>query len=370
MIDHPAITHGSDYTTIILAWFDGGLHWFDTPRNHLDMVVILDAYYLSYALGISLAWIFAQRWQKQGKFKVHSWQVYDLTLISILGVLLGAKTVYVLFYHLDYYIEHPEQIITNWSGMASHGAILGLIAGYWLWSRATKVSLLHIVDNTCIPAAMGGMFIRAANFLNGELYGRSCDPDLPWAMRFPMRDEVGQWLYADASNKVYSVVIDQPDGKITQHLEPYTLNEGWMRLTERNPVKIEGQMNVWPVVTDARHPSQIYQLILTGIVLTTVLFMIRKRSTRVGTVTGAFFVGYGITRIIEELFRQPDQQLGFVTRYLSDAFGIEMPNLSMGQLLSLGLIAAGLLILRYRAKHPRLIAELPMPIDPRVQKKG
>jgi phosphatidylglycerol---prolipoprotein diacylglyceryl transferase len=204
----------------------------------------------------------------------------DFLVWATLGVVLGGRIGYVLFYNLPYYLQNPIQVFYLWrGGMSFHGGALGVTLAILLFCRQRKINFLAFADIIICAVPIGLFFGRIANFINGELWGRVTN--LPWAMIFPSDPE---------------------------HLP--------------------------------RHPSQLYEATLEGIVLFTVLWICQHRGLRQrpGATTGVFFMGYGIARIIAEFFRQPDPQLGYLF------WGI-----TMGQLLSAPLVIIGLWML-LRAK--------------------
>jgi phosphatidylglycerol:prolipoprotein diacylglycerol transferase len=366
VVDHPAITN-PDYTTIILSWVDGTLRFFEPVPYGQDGVVLLDTYYLSYALVILAAWILFWRFQKLGSLVIKPHHIYDFAIITILGVLLGAKAAYVLFYFPEYYLERPLEIITNWSGMSSHGAFAGVFLGFWWYCRRQKLSFLHLGDHAVLGGVFAPVFVRVANWLNGELYGRSCDPDLPWAMRFPLRDELGRRIYLDADNSVHALVTNVSDaGVITQYLDPLATAphhacEDFSTMAAQFPSATHGHL--WanlhvgeggPVrqavaaITDASHPSQLYELVLGGIVLLVVLLVVRARARVAGTVAATFLIGYGFVRILVELVRQQDPQR---------SAGL-FEFITMGQLLSIALVCAGILMLRLARRRAITVGQL------------
>ncbi len=207
-------------------------------------------------------------------------QADDFLTWATLGVVIGGRLGYVLFYRPEYYFEEPYRILEVWKGgMAFHGGMLGVIAALLLFAWRNNMNFLALGDRVvpCVP--LGLFFGRIANFVNGELWGRVTD--VPWAVIFP-----------------------------TGGPEP-------------------------------RHPSQLYQALLEGLILFVVLFALSRREAvraRAGMISGIFLMGYGIARIIGEFFRQPDEFLGFLS------FG-----LTMGQLLSIPMVLIGLfLVLRAR----------------------
>ncbi len=217
----------------------------------------------------------------------------DLLTAIILGVILGGRLGFVVFYQPGYYLSHPAEIVKVWQGgMSFHGGFLGVVvAGLW-FCRRHGVPKLQLSDAMALVAPVGLFFGRIANFVNAELWGRPTD--LPWGVNFP----------GDAAQ-------DCPG------IDPGTC---------------------------ARHPSQLYEAGLEGVLLGLVLLLLLRRGAlqRPGLITGIFLLGYGLSRFAVEFVRQADLQ--FITPdnpmgYVIHAGGI---GLSMGQLLSLPMIAAGL----------------------------
>jgi phosphatidylglycerol:prolipoprotein diacylglycerol transferase len=208
--------------------------------------------------------------------------VDDFLTWATLGVVLGGRLGYVLFYQPSVYLSHPGMIFAVWEGgMSFHGGAIGVFVAIVWFCRRNGLSLLGMADRVAVCAPIGLGLGRIANFINGELWGREAPDWLPWATVFPAAGS-------------------QP-----------------------------------------RHPSQIYQALMEGLVLFVVLFALSRRESiraRFGCLTGVFLVGYGLARITGEFFRQPDAFLGFL------AFGA-----TMGQVLSIPMLIAGVwLILRTR----------------------
>lgn len=204
----------------------------------------------------------------------------DMLFFGMLGVVLGGRLGFVLFYKPDYYFEHPLEIFHIWQGgMSFHGGFLGVLAAMWLWGRRSGRTFFQVTDFIAPLVPLGLAAGRMGNFINGELPGRITDPARwPWAMWFPQADAI-------------------------------------------------------PV---ARHPSQLYQFAMEGVLLFVILWIYSKKPRPVGAVSGAFLVGYGVFRFLAEFAREPDSFLGFL------ALG-----LSMGQWLSLPMILAGVVILAW-----------------------
>ena len=239
-------------------------------------------YALAYIAGIVLGWRLLRRLVQLPPTVATTVQADDFITWATLGIVLGGRLGYVLFYQPSVYLAHPLQAFAVWEGgMSFHGGAIGVTVAIVWFCRRNKIPLLGMADRVavCVPIGLG--LGRIANFINGELWGRQAPDWLPWAMIFP--------------------------------------NAG----------------------AEPRHPSQIYQALLEGLVLFLVLFALSRRETlraRFGWLTGAFLIGYGLARITGEFFRQPDAFLGFL------AFGT-----TMGQLLSVPMVIAGAwLILRTR----------------------
>jgi phosphatidylglycerol:prolipoprotein diacylglycerol transferase len=234
-------------------------------------------YALAYVAGLVLGWAYAKalvrRDQLWGAVPHPSPESLDDLLVYVaLGVVLGGRLGYVLFYNFGFFLTHPEEIPVVWKGgMSFHGGLAGAAFAIWLFARQNRVSALSVADLCATVVPIGLLLGRIANFIKPELWGRPSD--VPWAMVFP-----------DAGNV-------------------------------------------------ARHPSQLYEAALEGLVLLIALALFVRAGAlrRPGLVAGVFGVGYGIARIICEFFREPDPQLGFL-------FG----NATMGMLLSLPLILVGL----------------------------
>jgi phosphatidylglycerol:prolipoprotein diacylglycerol transferase len=214
-------------------------------------------------------------------------QTDDFLTWATLGVVLGGRLGYVLFYQPSYFLAYPLEIFAVWQGgMSFHGGVLGVVAALVLYCRQQRIPLLGFADRLAVVTPIGLGLGRVANFINGELWGRLAPDWLPWAMIFP-------------------------------HAGP-----------------------------EPRHPSQLYQALMEGLILFVVLWVFARREAvraRFGMLTGIFLVGYGIARITGEFFRQPDAFLGFL-----------YAGATMGQLLSIPMIVAGAaLVARSR---PALVA--------------
>jgi len=238
-------------------------------------------YALAYIAGLIIGWRYCLALAKRPPQIAKAQDIDDFLVWATIGVVLGGRIGYVLFYDLPRYLAEPAEIIKLWhGGMSFHGGALGVCVAIFFFCRQRKIAFLGFSDIIACVVPIGLFFGRIANFINGELWGRPTDVD--WAMIFP----------------------GDPD-----HLP--------------------------------RHPSQLYEAFLEGIVLFLLLWVLQRFFSgrrRQGLLSGAFLAGYGIARIIVEFFRQPDAQLGFL-----------FAGATMGQLLSIPLVVVGVWLVQ-RAK--------------------
>ena len=235
-------------------------------------------YALAYIAGLLIGWQLLKRIVQRPGWTLNTEQVDDLLFYATLGIILGGRLGFVLFYHPGHYLSHPLQILAVWQGgMSFHGGLLGIGVACWLFARRHGIGFLEIADAVAVVAPIGLFFGRLANFINAELWGRVTN--VPWGVIFP---------------------------------------------------------NAGP---EPRHPSQLYEALLEGLVLFVVL-QVMARGARdpaaAGRLCGVFLLGYGLARAFVEFFREPDAHLGYL-------FGL----VTMGQLLSLPMIAAGLILIFY-----------------------
>jgi phosphatidylglycerol:prolipoprotein diacylglycerol transferase len=246
-------------------------------------------YALAYIAGILLGWLYARAlirnegyWGGPAPLTVHDFD--DFVLWVTLGIILGGRIGYVLFYNPGRFAAHPLEIFQLWTGgMSFHGGFAGCVIAVVWFARRRGLSILSLGDLTCATGTIGLFLGRLANFVNGELWGRASD--VPWAMVFP-------------------------------HGGPLP-----------------------------RHPSQLYEAALEGLVLGVVLWLMMRAGAlrRPGLVIGAFALGYGVARIACEFFREPDPQLGFL-----------WGGLTMGMLLSVPLMLVGIAFIAAAKLRPPL----------------
>jgi phosphatidylglycerol---prolipoprotein diacylglyceryl transferase len=244
-------------------------------------------YSLMYLVAFAVVYFLSLYRIKRENYKYTAENVQDFMVWAMVGLIVGARLGYALFYNFGYYMQHPLEIILPFdfsqgfkfvglSGMSYHGGLIGVVIISIFFCRRHKIKYWNFGDFLCPSIPLGYTFGRLGNFINGELFGRTTD--VPWGMYFPMDP--------------------------TQSL---------------------------------RHASQLYEALFEGVFLFVVLWMIRKKSPFDGFLIGTYICGYGFVRFCIEFFREPDYQLGFV-----------LGRLSMGQVLCLVMMLAGVIILLWR----------------------
>ncbi len=252
-------------------------------------------YGVMYLLAFLAFWgIGNQRAMRQRWWGWSKQDVSDILFYGMLGVILGGRIGYMWFYGFDLFIQNPLSVFKVWDGgMSFHGGLLGVIIAMIWFARRTGKSFWQVADFVAPLVPLGLAFGRLGNFIGGELWGRLTD--VPWAM-----------IFAKSTG--------------FRATETTALNEAWR----------SGALDHL-----ARHPSQLYQAGMEGLALFLILMWYSKRPRPRASVAGLFLIGYGVFRLIAEFFRQPDAHLGFLA----------MQWLTMGMLLSLPMIGAGVIIM-------------------------
>lgn len=247
-------------------------------------------YGLMYLVGYVVGYRLALTRIARGRTSLTRAQLDALLGYLVIGMLVGARIIYVLVYDPAEYRAHPATILAVWrGGLSFHGAILGMSVACALFARRFRLSILEITDTVALCGSPGLFFGRIGNFINGELYGRPSS--VPWAMIFPS-----------------------------------------------DPLQVP------------RHPSQLYEAVVEGVLLPLLLWMLDRRATasgvrRPGLLSGSFLIGYGLLRFLLEFTREPDAQLGFV-----------VGSLSMGQLLSTAMLIVGAALIAWWMRAPKKIS--------------
>jgi phosphatidylglycerol---prolipoprotein diacylglyceryl transferase len=248
--------------------------------------VAIHWYGLTYVVAFVLFLWLATLRTRLSPFAERGWtrrDVEDLLFFGVLGVIIGGRLGYVLFYKPAYYAGVPLEALMVWKGgMSFHGGLIGVLLALAYFARSRKRSFLEVGDlvGPCVPTGIAA--VRLGNFINGELWGRVADASLPWAMQFPQSGS----------------------------LEP-------------------------------RHPSQLYQALGEGLLLFVVLWLYARKPRALGRVSGAFLVGYGVLRFTAEFFREPDSFF----RSPDSPLGLLALGMSMGQWLCVPMIGFGIWLL-------------------------
>ncbi len=251
-------------------------------------------YGLAYIAGFIAAFYMMKLLARNGYGSLQENQVGDFVFYAALfGVLVGGRIGYVLFYRPSMIAEDPLGILRVWDGgMASHGGIVGLIIFSGIYARQQRISWTGIGDNLVTAAPIGLFFGRLANFINGELYGRITT--VPWAIQFPLE-------LLDHPNEA-AQVIDQ-----TTKIDPALNNVPDIIIAARHSEPVR---RILAGVLTPRHPSQLYEAFLEGLLLFSLLLFVRLKFKKPnGVTTGCFFILYPVMRITGEFFREPDAPL-------------------------------------------------------------
>lgn len=229
-------------------------------------------YGLMYAISFFVGYLVLVYWVKKGRIRLKYDDILDIVLFVFFGIILGGRLGYVLFYNLPYYLENPQKVFAVWEGgMSFHGGLIGVIVAISIYSEIKKYNTFDILDLLSILVPIGLGLGRIGNFINQELYGRVAE-NLPWAMVFPT-----------------------------------------------DPMRLP------------RHPSQLYEFLLEGVVLFIIMWSTKNKNLPVGIRSSMFAMFYAIFRIINEFFREPDPQIGYILGFFT-----------MGQILSFVLLLVGL----------------------------
>ncbi len=258
-------------------------------------------YGMAYVLAIAVGYWLYHWLAKRGYSELPPHKVGDfIFLAAFFGMMLGGRLGYVLFYRPEM-LREPVSILKVWEGgMSSHGGMIGLFLFTLFYARRHKLSWTNLGDNLVVVAPIGLFFGRCANFINGELYGRAAN--VPWAMQFP-KELLEPENAAEAQRAV----------DVCQKIDPaLTSPDAIVSAVHHNPQVKEALRTI----LTPRHPSQLYEAFLEGVVLFCILWVVRTRfRTRTGVLTGLFFICYSVLRIFVENFREPDAPLvGAFTR--------------------------------------------------------
>jgi phosphatidylglycerol:prolipoprotein diacylglycerol transferase len=322
--------------------------WMDPVALQLPGGLAIRWYGIGFMVAFGAGYLILRRLARSGFVPLHADKAGDFIFTLILGVILGGRLGYILFYDFDAFAADPARIIRIWEGgLAFHGGFAGATGAGWWYARRHNVPFLRLGDTITLGVTPGIFAVRVANFINGELYGRVTTDAVPWAMRFPT-DPIAMRLTGAGAGR----------GMREREL-----------LTER-----AYETGLWEQVRNQvplRHPSQLYEALAEGLVLGLVMWALyrwnrrRGRDLAPGTYAGVFVLGYGIMRSLVELFRQPDAQFTDA----GDPVGTVLGPLTMGQTLSLAMVVLGIFLIVRGMRIGAGPAGEPVP-DPAPEKKA
>ncbi|MGY0560110.1 prolipoprotein diacylglyceryl transferase [Luteimonas sp. A277] len=268
-------------------------------------------YGLMYVVGFGVAWWLGRSRIRAGRLPgVNEDAFGDLMFYGLLGVILGGRIGYVLFYAFGDFLADPLMLLRPWEGgMSFHGGLLGVLVAMWFWSRRQQLHFFDTADFAAVLVPQGLGFGRIGNWIGGELWGKPTDG--AWGVVFP-NALPAEFRGLDAA-------------------------------------ALRGLHESGALEAFARHPSQLYQALLEGLVLFAVLWLYSRRPRPRYAISGLFALGYGVFRFLVEFVREPDAHLGYLA----------FDWLTMGQLLSLPLIALGLFLLWKSRSAPTLQPQVP-----------
>ncbi len=312
-------------------------------------------YALAYILAFVVGYYFMIHLVKHKKTVLKKTKdVSDFLTFVFLGVFLGGRLGYVLFYSPETFFQFSssfpfwEALSVHKGGMSSHGGFIGVILACCLYGRFFSLPFLGLLDLLALPASLGFFLGRLANFINGELYGRVVESPFRWAVQFP--SEMYEWVVRGEKEKLYTL------SHAVKALDPHILN--WKEIVFEFPLQNrnlifsavdrlikasqshnEAVLEALSYVLSPRYPSQLYQSFLEGFLVLLVLMFVWKVPRKYGVVVSVFGITYSLMRILGENYRMPDSHIGF-----------ELLGLTRGQWLSIGLCLASIGFLLYSLK--------------------
>jgi phosphatidylglycerol:prolipoprotein diacylglycerol transferase len=307
-------------------------------------------YGLSYMMGFIFAYLLMRWITPRQRAGLNPQMVGDFITYVAFGTLLGGRLGYVLFYGQDLFFKFKSAfpfwgvLAVNEGGMASHGGIIGIVVACMLFARKHSINFLYLLDLAAVSGPIGVFFGRIANFINGELVGRECDPSFPLAVKFPQ--DIYLWPSQDL-NKVSGLASVMEKIGISQdqwlsliekfRFDPTSHEQVYAAMTRLvNAIQdgnVAAKIAIEPLLTP-RYPSQLFAALGEGLFTFVILFMLWKKSRKPGFIASMFVLIYAVVRVIDENFRMPDAHIGF-----------QWWGLTRGQWLSVGMFVIGLFMM-------------------------
>lgn len=307
-------------------------------------------YGLSYMMGFICAYLLISWLARRQKSGMTVQMVGDFITYGAVGTLVGGRLGYVLFYGPDLLLKFKSTfpywgvLAVNEGGMASHGGIIGIVVACMLFARKYSVNSLYLLDLVAVSGPVGVFFGRIANFINGELVGRPCDPSYPLAVKFPQ--DIMTWPSQDFSKMAELAPVVEKVG---------VGREQWLELLEKFRMDIGAREQIYsimnkviesiqegntavkeaiaPILTP-RYPSQLFAAAGEGLFLFVVLFFLWRKPRKPGFLAASFVLLYALVRVMDEHFRMPDAHIGF-----------QWLGLTRGQWLSVAMFVVGLIMM-------------------------
>lgn len=307
-------------------------------------------YGLSYMMGFICAYLLIKWLAQRQRSGLSAQMVGDFVTYAAIGTLVGGRLGYVIFYGPDLFMKFKSTfpfwgvLAVNEGGMASHGGMIGIVVASLLFARKYSVNALYLFDLVAVSGPVGVFFGRIANFINGELVGRPCDPSFPLAVKFP------QDIYLWPSQKFNKL----PElASVTEKIG--VSREQWLELVGKFHMDPNAHEQVYSILNKiieqiqsgntaakeaiaplllARYPSQLFAAVGEGLFLFVFLFLLWRKPRKPGFIAGMFVVLYAIVRVVDEQFRMPDVQIGF-----------QWLGLTRGQWLSIVMFGTGLILM-------------------------
>lgn len=307
-------------------------------------------YGLSYMMGFICAYFLIKWLVQRQRSGLAPQMVGDFITYAAIGTLVGGRLGYVFFYGIDLLWKFKSTfpywgvLAVNEGGMASHGGIIGIVLACLLFARKYSVNSLYLLDLVAVSGPVGVFFGRIANFINGELVGRPCDPSFPLAVKFPQ--DIMQWPAQDQGKLAELVPVVEKIGigreqwlelvdkfrfdAVSREQVYSTLNRIIEAIQNGNTAAKEA---IAPLLTP-RYPSQLFAAVGEGLVVFLVLFLLWRKPRKPGFIAATFVLLYAIVRVVDEQFRMPDAHIGF-----------QWLGLTRGQWLSVAMFIVGLILM-------------------------
>lgn len=316
-------------------------------------------YGLSYMMGFICAYFLIQWLAKKQRAGMTPQMVGDFVTYAAIGTLVGGRLGYCIFYAPDLFLKFKPEfpfwgvLAVNEGGMASHGGMIGIVVACILFARKYKINRLYLFDLVAVSGPIGVFFGRIANFINGELVGRPCDPTFPLAVKFPQ--DIHMWPTQEFSKLPELASVTEKIG---------VPREQWLELVEKFRFDASAREQVYSILNQIitaiqtgntaakeaiaplltpRHPSQLYAAFGEGLFIFLVLFFMWRKPRKPGFIAATFILIYAVVRVVDEHFRMPDAHIGF------QALG-----LTRGQWLSIAMFVVGLILMFFWSRSGSL----------------